>query len=50
MRGFDLGGAFGIDQRFRSVRPRQQDAAFLKGLADRGDAEGKFARIEPLAA
>ena len=50
MAGFDLGGALGIDQRCRSLRPRQQDAAFLKGLADRGDPETQIGGIEPLAA
>src|SRR6185437_10447042 len=29
---------------------RQQDAAFLEGLADRGDAEGELLLVEPLAA
>src|SRR5438552_7219813 len=39
MRRLDLLGAAGIDQRARSLRSRQEDAAFLKGFADRGDAE-----------
>jgi hypothetical protein len=39
MSGFDLTGPLRIDQGIRSARPRQQDAAFLKGFADRGDAE-----------
>ena len=39
MGGLDLAGALRIDQRLRTLRPRQQDAAFLKGLADRGDPE-----------
>ena len=50
MRGLDLAGAFGIDQRLRSLRPRQQDAAFLEGFADRGDAETQRRLVEPLAA
>ena len=50
MRGFDLAGPLGIDQRLRAPRPRQQDAAFLKGLADRGDPETQGGGIEPLAA
>ena len=50
MRGLDLAGPFGIDQRLRSLRPRQQDAAFLKGFADRGDAEAQRGLVEPLAA
>jgi hypothetical protein len=50
MRRLDLAGALGIDQRLRALRPRQQDAAFLKGFADRGDAETQRGLVEPLAA
>ena len=50
MRGLDLAGPLRVDQRLRALRPRQQDAAFLKGLADRGDPETQGGGIEPLAA
>ncbi len=50
MRGLDLAGPFGIDQCLRSGRARQQDAAFLKGLADRRDSKTQIGGVEPLAA
>ncbi len=50
VRGLDLAGFPGIDQRFFPLRPRQQDAAFLKSFADRGDAEAQGRFIEPLPA
>ena len=50
MGGFDLAGPFRIDQRLRSPGARQQDAALLKGLADRRDPEAQGGGIEPLAA
>ena len=49
MRGFDLLGSPRIDQRFRSLRPRQQNAAFLESLADRGDPEAQIGFVEPFA-
>src|SRR6267142_6790753 len=39
VRGLDLAGALGIDQRFRALRPRQKDTALLEGFADRSDAK-----------
>src|ERR1700685_434756 len=50
MRGFDLAGPPGIDQRLRSAGPRQQDPTFLKSFADRSDPETQVSRIEPLSA
>src|SRR5882672_8141268 len=50
MGGLDLAGPLGIDQRLRSLRPCQQNAAFLKGFADRRDPETQSRRVEPLAA
>ncbi len=50
MGGFDRAGALRIDQRARTLRPRQQNAAFLEGLADRRDPEAQGVGIEPLAA
>ena len=47
---FDLAGALRIDKRLRSLRPRQQDAALLEGLADRRDPETERVLVEPLAA
>ena len=34
---------------FDPLRARQQNAAFLEGLADRGDPETQIGGIEPLA-
>ena len=48
MGGLDLARVFGVDQRLRSLGPRQQDAAFLEGLADGGDAETQRSGVEPL--
>ena len=50
MRRLDLAGALGIDQRLRTSGARQQDAALLKGFADRGNPKAQGRRIEPLAA
>src|SRR5216683_847163 len=50
MGSLDRAGAPGIDQRFRFPWTRQQDAAFLKGFADRRDPKTQARRVEPLAA
>src|ERR1700676_240912 len=47
---FDLAGALRVDQGVRPAPPRQQDAALLKGFADRGDPETYSPGIKPLAA
>jgi hypothetical protein len=49
MGSFNLTGPPRIDQGIRPVRPRQQDTAFLKCFADRGDPETQGVGIEPLA-
>ncbi len=46
MQGLDLTGADGIDQDIGPARSRQQDAAFLEGLADGGNPETERHRIE----
>ena len=50
MARFDLARPLGVDQRVRPARFCQQDAAFLKRLADRRDPETERLGIEPLAA
>src|ERR1700745_4344576 len=50
MRRLDLARPPGIDQGTRTLLARQQDAAFLKGLADRGHAEAQRAGVEALPA
>src|SRR5215210_63925 len=46
----DLAGQLRIYQRLRSLWPRQEDAAFLKGFADRGDPKTQGSGVQPLAA
>ena len=49
MGRFDLARPLGIDQGFRSAGAREQDPAFLKRFADRGDPETQGRRVEPFA-
>src|SRR3954451_16852775 len=50
MGSLELGGTLGIDQRVRSFRPREQNATFLEGLADRSDSKTQGSAVQPLAA
>ena len=50
MACFDLPRPLRVDQRGRPPRFCQQDAAFLKRLADRRDPETEPLAVEPLAA
>ena len=47
---FDLACMFGIDQRLRSSRPREQNTALLEGLADCRDPKAERVGIKSLAA